>query len=273
MNSRLGEDPRIAVVERACVQAGAAIVEHYQSELAHEHEHKSDQTPLTEADLEAHRLIIDELAPLGLPVLSEESDEKAVAERHDWGRFWLVDPLDGTREFLERTDEFTVNIALIEQGEATLGMIYAPMQQALYLGIPGRGAWKKTIGEWLPIRSRQLPDNAVVLTSRRQGGPRLNACLDTMAEYIPIERSYAGSALKLCWLAEGRGDVYPRFGPCSEWDTAAGQALLEAAGGKLVDLKGRAFRYNQRNTLLNSHFIAVADREAQVWDDLIATEL
>ena len=250
-------------------QAAVVILEFYQDGAALQEVTKADNTPVTAADLAAHRLIVDGLAVHGLPVLSEESAEDAV-ERRDWPAFWMVDPLDGTREFLERTGEFSINIALIEGHRAVLGLIAIPVTGELYLGGPGSGAWRLEREEWTPVCTRRLPEAGPVgvLTSRRHRGAALDDYLGRLEQSFPLERHHSGSAIKFCRLAEGRADVYPRFSPCSEWDTAAGQALLEGAGGAVLGTDGKPLRYNARDTLLSPHFLALADPDHALWSTL-----
>lgn len=240
-------------------EAAAAILEVYAGTI--EVERKDDASPVTDADMAAHHVIVDGLRALtpDIPVLSEEcADEVAAAERLRWRRLWLVDPLDGTREFIKRNGEFSVNIALIEDGVATFGVIQQPVTGTLWFGAPGRGAWVRDGAGERGLHARRREDGAPlrVAASRSHRDGRTEAL---MARIGPIEPLALGSSLKFCWLAEGRMDVYPRFGPTSEWDTAAGQAVLEGAGGILVDPRGRPFRYNQRETILNGDFIALGD--------------
>ena len=222
--------------------------------------HKDDRSPLTAADLASHRCIVDGLAQLtpGLPVLSEESATVEIAARRGWQRFWLVDPLDGTREFLKRNGEFTVNIALVDAGVAVFGVIQQPVTGALWHGAPGNGAFHRTTaGDDVALQTR-VPAAAPlrVAASRSHRDARTQALLDA----LPAHETHAcGSSLKFCRIAEGEIDLYPRFGLTSEWDTAAGQAILEAAGGVVLDPRGRPFRYNQREDLLNGDFIALGD--------------
>lgn len=256
-------------LQQLCNTAGEAIQRHYRSERSGEHRVKQDSSPLTAADLEAHAILLQGLAAYGLPVLSEESGEDVRRQRRQWSRYWLVDPLDGTREFLERTGEFTINIALIEDGRPALGLIGVPLQASVYCGVPGQGAWKSNGGAWQRIRTRKLGTAGVALTSRRHRGELLQSCLDKVSEGLEtLERQYFGSALKFCLLAEGKADIYPRFSPCSEWDTAAGQALVEAAGGAVLDLQGRPLRYNQGESLLNPHFLALGEPGHCLWRGL-----
>jgi len=251
-----------------CSEAAAAILCHYVGDEAARYRTKSDASPVTAADLAAHSIIVTGLAHFGLPVLSEESAPEHLRERLDWERFWMVDPLDGTREFLERTGDFTINIALIDCGRAVLGVIAAPLRGEIYAGVPGAGAWKHGEGAWRDIACRSIGEARPlrVLTSRRHGGEKLEACLAELAKRPGgIERECVGSALKFCLLAEGRADFYPRFAPCSEWDTAAGQALLEGAGGAVLMEDGSPLRYNQGEALASPHFLALAEPGHPVW--------
>jgi 3'(2'), 5'-bisphosphate nucleotidase len=239
-------------------EAAAKILEVYESEFAVQH--KDDRSPLTAADLASHRCILaglEKLAP-DIPVLSEESAEDVPAlVRREWKRLWLVDPLDGTREFIKRNGEFTVNIALIDDGVPVFGVVQQPVTGALWWGSRGRGAFKREGDVDVPLRVR-APATAPlrVAASRSHRDERTEAFMAKMGEVEPVG---VGSSLKFCMLAEGAMDVYPRFGPTSEWDTAAGQCVLEAAGGQVLDPSGRPFRYNQRARILNGDFIAVGD--------------
>ncbi|WP_233198570.1 MULTISPECIES: 3'(2'),5'-bisphosphate nucleotidase CysQ [Luteimonas] len=226
-------------------------------------ERKADASPVTAADVAAHRVIETGLRRLtpDIPVLSEESTVVvSTATRRAWPRMWLVDPLDGTREFVKRNGEFTVNIALIEDGVAVFGVIQAPVTGTLWHGAPGHGAFRRDGGSETAIRVRRRADAPAdalrVAASRSHRDPRTTALLARIGDAEPMP---LGSSLKFCRLAEGGLDVYPRFGPTSEWDTAAGQAILEGAGGAVLDPQGRPFRYNQRDTILNGDFIALGD--------------
>ena len=238
--------------------AAAEILAIYQSEFAVRH--KDDRSPLTAADLAAHHCIVDGLRKLtpDIPVLSEESAGITTAQRRGWSTLWLVDPLDGTREFVKRNGEFTVNIALIEHGVTTYGVVQAPVTGALWHGGQRDGAFRRdSDGGDQTLRVR-APATAPlrVAASRSHRDERTALFIERMGEIEPIG---LGSSLKFCRLAEGGIDVYPRFGPTSEWDTAAAQAVLEGAGGAVLDLQGRPFRYNQRDTLLNGEFVALGD--------------
>ena len=245
-----------------CTEAGEEILRWYASDRASEHSNKADDTPLTQADLASHEILSRGLLPTGIPVLSEESTDLELRQRRSWPRCWMVDPLDGTKEFLARTGEFTINVALIDSSRPVFGVIAVPVEGSLYAAARGQGAWRFQDGNWQPVQARRLDEQSplVVHTSRRHRGQTLESFLDKLSVHpAGVERDYAGSALKFCRMAEGRGDIYPRFSPCSEWDTAAGEILLEAAGGALRAPNGDAFHYNCRDSLLNGHFIAVAD--------------
>jgi 3'(2'), 5'-bisphosphate nucleotidase len=221
---------------------------------------KGDSSPLTAADLASHRLIAAELQALtpDIPLLSEESAVVAYAERRRWGHFWLVDPLDGTKEFLARNGEFTVNIALIVGHEPALGVVGVPARDVVYTGIPGVGATRiEGGGRAHAIRTRRpAPEPLRVVGSRSHRGDSLVALL---ARLGPHDLVAVGSALKFCIVAEGDADFYPRLGPTSEWDTAAAHAVLVAAGGAVVTLEGKPLRYNTRPELLNPSFLAYGD--------------
>lgn len=238
--------------------AGRAILAIYGHEQAVQW--KDDASPLTEADLAAHRIIVDGLARLtpDLPVLSEESAGVPWAVRRGWSRYWLVDPLDGTREFLKRNGEFTVNIALIEEGEPVLGIVHAPVTGESWSAERGAAAYRRDAqGHERRLFVRSPPAKPLrVAVSRSHRDERTNRLVDQLGA---IEAVALGSSLKFCKLAEGALDLYPRFGPTSEWDTAAGQCVLEAAGGALVNLAGEPFRYNRRDSLLNGDFLAFGD--------------
>lgn len=223
-------------------------------------EHKADASPLTAADLASHRCIVAGLQQLtpDIPVLSEESaDSVSRAMRSDWSRLWVVDPLDGTREFVKRNGEFTVNIALVEHGVSVFGVIQQPVSGGLWHGQPGYGAFRRDGDVDTALHCRQPATPPLrVAGSRSHRDGRTEAFIARMGA---VDTLGMGSSLKFCMIAEGRMDVYPRFGPTSEWDTAAGQAIVEGAGGVVLDATGRPFRYNQRDTLLNGDFIALGD--------------
>ena len=239
--------------------AGREILEVYGTDF--EARAKADDSPLTEADLRAHRLISTRLAALtpDVPVLSEESANIPWTTRATWTRYWLVDPLDGTKEFVSRNGEFTVNIALIEDHRPVLGVVHIPVSDTTYSGIPGEGAWREA-NERARVRIgvKALAASPLrVLGSRSHGNPALAARLEAMG---PHALKAVGSSIKLCVVAEGAADFYPRLGPTSEWDIAAGQAVLEAAGGQVVEAAtGHALRYNAKDSYLNPDFLAYGD--------------
>ena len=245
--------PLLALVR----QAGAAIMRVYSEDFAVSH--KQDRSPLTEADMAAHNLIVAGLEALApeIPVLSEESADVPWETRRQWQRYWLVDPLDGTREFINRNGEFTVNIALVEHGEPVLGVVYAPALDELHYGLRGVGAFVCDGDSHVPIAVRRpaLPPLRVA-ASRSHLDLRSSATVDRMGETTLLGM---GSSLKFCRMAEARLDVYPRFAPTSEWDTAAGQCVLESAGGVVLTLDGAPLRYNGKESLLNPDFLALGD--------------
>jgi 3'(2'), 5'-bisphosphate nucleotidase len=249
----------VSVIAR---EAGAAILEVYRRD-DHGVQRKADESPLTAADLAAHHLIHSALRALTpeLPVLSEESAAVPWSLRQTWSRYWLVDPLDGTKEFINRNGEFTVNIALVDNGVPVLGIVYVPTLDLLYSGAQGLGALKEERGQRMRITTAQLVPGQKqlrVVASRRHGGDELEAWLARLRVRFPkLELVSMGSSLKICLVAEGRADIYPRLAPTSEWDTAAAQAVLEAAGGILTDTAFQPYRYNRKEELLNPHFLAM----------------
>lgn len=239
-------------------KAGEAILTVYETDF--EVAEKSDQSPLTAADLAAHQTIVDGLGRLtpDVPILSEESRSIPWDTRRDWTTYWLVDPLDGTREFVKRNGEFTVNIALIEHGVPILGVVHVPVSGVSYTGRRGQGARKHEPGQ--PPRaieaSAQRHTPLRVAGSRSHAGDSLQRFLDNVGPHDIVSM---GSSLKLCLVAEGSADIYPRLGPTSEWDTAAAQAVVEAAGGLVTDTAMQPLRYNTKDDLLNPHFLCFGD--------------
>lgn len=257
---------------------------------------KQDGSPLTQADLLAHQTIVEGLKKLmpDIPILSEESSEEEIQQRRQWPVLWLVDPLDGTKEFIHRTDEFTVNIALIVDHQPVLGVVYAPALGVTYFAMDGLGAYKEISGvrerifasSWggtetgshasgthppagpLPVGVRpvSIPFRKIrVVASRRHGGEELKKFLLQLPAYDLVN---AGSALKICLVAEGSADLYPRLGPTYEWDTAAGHAIINNANGILYDAQYRSFKYNARVTLLNGSFL-VSHKDAPLMDHML----
>jgi len=218
---------------------------------------KDDDSPLTQADLAAHRHIAAELQALtpDIPVLSEEAADIPYATRRNWTRYWLVDPLDGTKEFIKRNGEFTVNIALIENGVATLGVVHAPALEQTYAAAAGLGAFRWQAGLREIIRTREVPAQPAFVVSKSHRDAALEALLANAPSHDAVSR---GSSLKFCQVACGEADLYPRTGPTSEWDTAAGQCVVEQAGGQVLRTPELVpLRYNQKESLLNPTFLVV----------------
>ncbi len=254
-------------LKRISAAAGEAILTVYRQLQTTQVHYKDDASPVTAADWEAHQCIqqgLQQLTP-GVPQLSEEAAAIPWVERSQWSRFWLIDPLDGTKEFLAANDEFTVNIAWIDQGRPLLGVIYQPVTQTWWWGGQGLGAWKQQgSGDAVAIRTRSLAlPQLEVLTSHRHGLEKLQAWLASMRQQrLDIQARPLGSSLKFCHLAEGLADAYPRLGPTGEWDTAAAHALLQAAGGDILTWQLEPLRYNQQIKPVNPNFIALADLQA-----------
>jgi len=268
----------------AAVEAGNAILEIYRSDF--KVEKKADDSPITLADRRAHRIIADRLSKFDIPILSEEGKDIAYQERKNWRVFWLVDPLDGTKEFIKKNGEFTVNIALIEDHKPGAGVVFVPDKGILYFALRGLGSFRVASNQILNLleearsesishkaeeilneiisRSVKLPKSDstnrpfTVIGSRSHATPELEAFVEEKRrEYGEVEFISAGSSLKLCLVAEGRADVYPRTGPTMEWDTAAGQAIVEFSGAKVFKYDTQEpLDYNKEN-LLNPWFVVV----------------
>lgn len=241
-------------------QAGKQILSIYHSDFTVEY--KADKSPVTAADMAAHHTICQGLKQLTpeIPILSEELTITDFAERQHWQRYWLIDPLDGTKEFLEKNGEFTINIALIENHVPTLGVIYAPAFDFCYFAGADQGAFKQIAeqeAELLQTSSWKKDSSIIIAMSRRHGTDSLQ---HFFTQFPALSLIRCGSSLKFCWLAEGFADVYPRFSPTSEWDTAAGQCILKEAGGTLIDSQGQILRYNTKPSVRNTAFLAVGDK-------------
>ena len=251
-------DPIVALAQ----DAGRAILEVYSTDF--EVQSKSDESPLTQADLAANRRIVVGLRRLtpDLPIISEESGLPGYEERRKWECYWLIDPLDGTREFVNRNGEFTVNIALIDKNRPVFGVVHVPVQKKTYVGCAGVGAQLHDADQ--APQSIQVAaeshEPVRVVGSRSHRGASLDAYLAALG---PHDMVPMGSSLKFCVIAEGGADLYPRLGPTSEWDTAAAQAVVEQAGGRVVTLDGKAMKYNAKSDILNPHFfvIGASDRD------------
>ncbi|MFI9654548.1 3'(2'),5'-bisphosphate nucleotidase CysQ [Guyparkeria sp. GHLCS8-2] len=247
-------------------EAGQAIMTIYARDFSVEE--KADKSPLTEADQAAHGLIIERLGPLlgGVPILSEE-DTEGFPGPDAQGRYWLVDPLDGTKEFIKKNGEFTVNIALIENGRPSLGVVHAPDLGRTYIGWPGEGAWRiDTDGKHTITVVGEHGGPWRVVGSRSHASPKMAQWLEQLGEHEMVPM---GSSLKLCLVAEGAADVYPRLGPTSLWDTGAAQAVVEAAGGKVLAPHGEKLDYSRTDEVLNPHFLAYGRRviDWPAWGD------
>lgn len=239
-------------------RAGAAIMDIYQQDFAVQQ--KADDSPLTQADLASHRILVAGLQALtpDIPCLSEEDADIAYAERKQWQRYWLIDPLDGTREFIKKNGEFTVNVALIDNGVPVLGVVHAPDQQTTWSGAQHTGAFKSQAGAApQPIATAAAdPNKPRVLVSKSHRSAQVDALLDKFPDFETLS---VGSSLKFCMVAQGSADFYPRLGPTSEWDTGAAHAVLSAAGGRVTQTDGNDLRYNSKDSLLNPFFLAYGD--------------
>jgi 3'(2'), 5'-bisphosphate nucleotidase len=225
---------------------------------------KADDSPVTAADLAAHQVLAEGLQALDpdIHVLSEEDADIPFTERARWERWWLVDPLDGTKEFIAGSEEFTVNVALIERGRVVFGVVCTPTDNRCYFGGAGLGAWRSDDGsQHTPISVRNEPGEGqafTVVASRRHSSPEQEHLLAGLAAGLgPLQLTNIGSSLKFCLLAEGAADCYPRLAPTSQWDTAAAQGVLEGAGGAVLQLDGQPFTYPARESLLNPFFLAL----------------
>ncbi len=239
-------------------RAGLKILEWYGGDMGITR--KSDDSPLTRADLASHELIKAELSARWpeIPILSEESADIPWETRRHWQQYWLVDPLDGTKEFINRNGEFTVNIALVRDHQTVTGVVHVPVTDTTYFGTRELGAWCRhgnTSATQIRVR-RPAARRPVIVGSRSHANPELSKQLDRLGAH---ELTSMGSSLKFCLIAEGRADFYPRLGPTSEWDTAAAQAVVEAAGGQVVKIDGTALEYNRKEAYLNPHFFVFGD--------------
>ncbi|MBD2837238.1 3'(2'),5'-bisphosphate nucleotidase CysQ [Pseudomonas sp. JM0905a] len=252
--------PLLPAVIELVRQAGEAILPFWRGDL--DVTEKDDASPVTAADLAAHKVLDAGLAALdgGIPVLSEEAANIPLAERAAWQRWWLVDPLDGTKEFISGSDEFTVNVALVERGRVVFGVVGMPVTGRCYYGGAGIGAWCQDDDEEpFEVSVRVAPDEAfTVVASKRHSSPAQERLLAWLCErFGDLQLASIGSSLKFCLLAEGSADCYPRLAPTSQWDTAAAQGVLEGAGGEVLNLAGEALTYEARENFLNPSFLAL----------------
>ena len=252
------------------IEAGEKILAIYSADF--QVDYKADNSPLTAADLASHECIFHGLInlPGAYPVLSEESAEIPFEQRESWETYWLIDPLDGTKEFVKRNGEFTVNIALIHQHKPVLGVVYAPVTKVCYYATAETGAYKmEGRGEAKRISVRTpAAEIPVVVGSRSHLTPEVKQYLSRLGNH---EMKSVGSSLKFCLVAEAQADLYPRLGPTSEWDTAAAQCVVESAGGRVIDLNGQALRYNTKPSLLNPYFLVFGDQSCD-WLSFYVTE-
>lgn len=259
--------PLLAPVIDMARRAGEVILPHWRTDVAIIT--KADESPVTAADLAAHHLLVAGLRALApdIHVLSEEDAAIPLSERATWERWWLVDPLDGTKEFISGSEEFTVNIALIERGRVVFGVVSMPTNNRCYFGGAKLGAWRSDDEDHLmPIKVRDVlrADEAfTVVASRRHTSPEQERLLAGLSESLgELQLTNIGSSLKFCLLAEGAADCYPRLAPTSQWDTAAAQGVLEGAGGEVLELSGEAFSYPPRESMLNPFFLALPAKAA-----------
>ena len=267
MESLMNLDDLIEPIAALAVAAGSAILEVYATDF--DVQNKADESPLTQADLAAHRCIVRGLAELtpDIPVISEEGGLPEFDERVQWDRYWLIDPLDGTKEFVNRNGEFTVNIAFIESNRPVLGIVHVPVQDKTYVGCEGHGSEVRYDGQTTAIHIAESSNTPIrIVGSRSHRGSSLDAFLQKLGEsnMLPM-----GSSLKFCTVAEGKADIYPRLGPTSEWDTAAAQAVVEQAGGQVLELDGKPLFYNKKSDILNPWFVVIGPTDHD-WLALLA---
>jgi 3'(2'), 5'-bisphosphate nucleotidase len=255
-----------------CRRAGEVILPFWRSGV--EVTAKSDDSPVTAADIAAHELLIAGLKALdpSIQILSEEDANIPLSERSQWQRWWLVDPLDGTKEFISGSEEFTVNVALIENGRVVFGVVSMPTNNRCYFGGASLGAWRSDDTAHIePISVRDKPaagESFTVVASRRHSSPEQEKLLAGLSAVVgDLQLTTIGSSLKFCLVAEGAADCYPRLAPTSQWDTAAAQGVLEGAGGVVLNLAGETFDYPARESLLNGFFLALPGEAA--WRDAL----
>ena len=275
MTDRFTEDELrdlIHEITEIAEEAGEATLEYYEDAEA---EYKEDDSPLTQADLEANRIIEEGLGELEtvLPVISEESDIPEYEERREWERFWVVDPLDGTKEFLKKNDEFTVNIGLVEEGRPTLGVVTAPALGVTYFAAAGTGAFKRDgdDGDVEMIEAgAEVPETVTVVVSRSHIRESTEAFVDRLRETHEVDLMPKGSSLKMCMVAENAAQIYPRLGPTMEWDTMAAHAVVQQAGAAIERPDGETLAYNKEE-LLNPNFVVYSLRELvpEDWSDFV----
>ena len=269
MTSIAPKDQQILQLIPILTQASQMLLVEYQNYCAGQVfsiDQKADHSPVTQADLKVNTYLLEQLAKLTpeIPVISEESD---YSERHGWNICWMLDPLDGTKEFIHKRDEFTINLSLIQDHKTVFSMLVVPTQQVMYLGYLSELPYKYSLSEetWQRYVIQQEPDlDAIQIgLSHSSKNPKYQKYINYIEQDNAVIRREAGSAYKFCLMLEGKIDIYPRFHPTSEWDTSSGQGLLESIGGGLVSLDTVPFSYNQRDTVLNKGFIAFRDKQSQ----------
>lgn len=269
------KDEKLTSLLKIAREAGAEILSIYSRVDDYKVAYKADNSPITEADRRANSLITRALSQLsyGLPILSEESEKIPFCERQAWRDYWLVDPLDGTREFIKRNGEFTVNVGLIRNGLPEVGVVHVPVSGVTYLGKRGAGAWRvesdDSVKEIKASRLNPSYERVRIAASRSHKNDSLENLIQNISvKFKDTEVVSMGSSLKICLLAEGEADLYPRLSPTSEWDTGAAHAVLLASGGEIFDKTFQPLKYNQKEELLNPHFYAVADKNFK-WEKLL----
>ena len=268
--------PLVDRIVELSVAAGEAILAIYNDEDGFNTETKADNSPVTDADKAAHNVLYDALISIdpNVPVLSEEGDLPHYDTRSAWNMYWIIDPLDGTKEFIKRNGEFTVNVALLHRGVPVLGVVHVPVLNVTYAGATDLGAFKIDASGEAPIQVSKAPEKDIgpvrVVASRSHGSEAVEKCINTLEKYFGIvEKKSMGSSLKLCLVAEGEADIYPRLALTSEWDTAAAQAVVEAAGGVVLDADLKELRYNTKADILNPYFYVLGDTSFN-WAKLLA---
>lgn len=270
-----GAQRLLEVAKRAAREAGKVVLEIYDSGDFQSYQ-KDDDSPVTSADYKANEIIINILQQEtpDIPIMSEETDNSAFSERKNWKRYWLIDPIDGTQEFIARSGDFAVNIALIEDNQPILGVIYWPSGETLYSALRGHGAFKESPLENKQIKVRKLenPDESVVMIaiSRRQAREKV---MSNMSDHRVYQTLPAGScSLKACFIAEGKADVFLRIGITGEWDTGASQCIVVEAGGKILAHDFAPLSYNERESVLNPDFIVMGDNKVD-WQSIVKYQL
>ena len=262
-------DDQILALVPILAHASQILLEEYQNYCAGREfniDEKDDHSPVTQADLRVNAYLIEQLQKITpqIPILSDENDH---SQRHEWTECWLLDPLDGTKEFIHERDEFTINLSLIQNHQTVFSLIAVPTEQVMYLGYLTELPYKYSFSQknwerYTPYHQHEV-DAIQVGLSHGSKNPKYHQYVDYLEQESPVIRREAGSAYKFCMMLEGEIDIYPRFHPTSEWDTSAGQGLLESIGGGLLSLDAEPFTYNQRDTVLNAGFIAFRDQENQ----------